>query len=150
MFSLTNLVRLFSLTNLVNLALVRPHLEYAVAAWNPHLKQDYNKLEKIQRRATKLCPKLRKVSYEERLKVFNLTTHEVRRERGDLIQFYKIVHGLEEVTWVKEMRRIDSNSAPVLRRHVDHFYRESKACSVRENFFVNRVIPLWTTACLRM
>lgn len=75
--------------------------------------------------------------------MFNLTTHEVRRERGDLIQFYKIVHGLEEVTWVKEMRRIDSNSAPVLRRHVDHFYRESKACSVRENFFVNRVIPLW-------
>ena len=31
---------------------VRPHLEYAVAAWNPNHYQDIAKLERVQRRAT--------------------------------------------------------------------------------------------------
>lgn len=127
------------------LALVRPHLEYAVSAWNPSLIQDKNKLEKIQRRTTKLCPKLKKKSYPERLKFFDLTTLETRRKRGDLIQFYKFVHGLEDIKWVNELRHLnmDGYTGPTLRRHKYHFYRESKACSAREEYFVNRVIPLW-------
>ena len=69
----------------------------------------------------------------------------IRRERGDLIEFYKIVHKLEEVKWVNEIKRLDieNDNRPTLRRHRDHFYRESKACTVREKFFINRVIPLW-------
>ena len=34
-------------------AMVRPHLEYASGAWNPHLKKDINKLENIQRKASR-------------------------------------------------------------------------------------------------
>ena len=33
---------------------VRPHLEYAIPVWNPFLKGDIEKLEKIQHRATKI------------------------------------------------------------------------------------------------
>jgi hypothetical protein len=40
-------------------SLVRPHLEYAVPAWNPFLSKDIGKLEKAQRRATKSIPELR-------------------------------------------------------------------------------------------
>ena len=49
-------------------AIVRPHLEYCIPAWNPHLMKDIyiDMLEKIQRRATKLIPELRDLRYEER------------------------------------------------------------------------------------
>src|SRR5678816_952042 len=34
-------------------SLVRPQLEYCIKVWSPYLKQDMEKLEKVQRRATK-------------------------------------------------------------------------------------------------
>ena len=126
-------------------SLVRPHLEYAITVWNPYLEQDKTKLEKIQRRATKLVPSLRKTDYETRLGIFRLTSLEVRRERGDLIEFFKIIRKIEEINWINEPRKIaEGNDAYNLRRHNQHFYKEGTKCiTVRENFFLNRVISLW-------
>ena len=53
-------------------AIVRPHLEYCIQAWRPYRKKD--KLERIQRRATKMIPELRDLSYENRLLQCGLTT----------------------------------------------------------------------------
>ena len=78
-------------------AIVRPHLEYCIQAWNPHLRKDIDMLEKIQRRATKLIPGLRDLRYEERLKECGLTTLETRRLRGDQIEVFKIVNGYENI-----------------------------------------------------
>ena len=48
-------------------AIDRPHLEYCIQAWWPYRKTDIDKLERIQRRATKMISELRDLSYESRL-----------------------------------------------------------------------------------
>ena len=59
--------------------------------------KDIDTLERIQRRATKIIPELRDLSYEERLKECGLTTPETRRLRGDQIEVFKILIGYEKL-----------------------------------------------------
>ena len=76
-------------------AIVRPHLEYCILVWRPYGKKDIDTLGRIQRRATKIIPELRDLSYEERLKECDLTTVETKRLRGDQIEVSKILNGYE-------------------------------------------------------
>ena len=80
-------------------AIVRPHLYYCIQAWSPYLRKDIYMLEKIQRRATKLIPGQRDLTYEERSKECELTTLETRRLRGDLIEVFKILNGYENIDY---------------------------------------------------
>ena len=77
-------------------AIVRP-LEYCIQEWRPYRKKDIDKLERIQRRATKIIPELRDLSYESRLLQCGLTTLETKRLRGAQIELFKIVNGYEDV-----------------------------------------------------
>ena len=48
---------------LLNKAIVRPHLDYNIQAWRPYRKKDIDMLERIQRRTTKMIPKLKYLTY---------------------------------------------------------------------------------------
>ena len=72
---------------------VRPHLEYAQSVWQPYKRGQINQLEKVQRRASKLVPTLRELSYPDRLRKLQLPTLAYRRLRGDMIETFKIVTG---------------------------------------------------------
>ena len=57
----------------------------------PHYKKNIEELEKIQRRAIKMLPKLRALDYEERLREIDLPPLIARRNRADLIESYKLL-----------------------------------------------------------
>ena len=80
-------------------SLVRPHLEHASEIWNPYLIGDIQTLEKVQRRATKLVPELRHLDYTSRLVALNLPSLLYRRRRMDMITVFRIVHGLQGVSF---------------------------------------------------
>ena len=86
-------------------SLVRPHLEFANHVWSPYLQKHIQEIENVQRvynknhhhhhvqrRATKLMPGRKDLTYEERLKMLNLPILKYRRFRGDLIEMYKLVN----------------------------------------------------------
>ena len=73
--------------------LIRPTLEYSNSIWGPHFVLDQRKIEKVQRRATKMIPQLQDMSYEERLSALSLSSLSHQRFRGDSIMLYKILNG---------------------------------------------------------
>ena len=77
--------------------LVRPHFEYCMQVWNPYLKKDIDLLEGVQHRATKMILGYKHYCYEDRLVLCNLSTLEGRRLRGDLIQVFKLLKGVEQI-----------------------------------------------------
>ncbi len=123
-------------------SLVRPHLEYAVQFWSPHLQKDILKLEAVQRRATKLIPSLRQKSYNDRLRELNLFSLKKRRTRGQLIECFKILKGFNNV---------DASNLLSLAPHLPTRGNSLKLKGQRVNldstkyFFTNDIVDKWNS-----
>ena len=77
--------------NILYKSLIRSHLEYGNQVWFPQRKKERRTVENVQRRATRLVPSIRAMSYEERLRALKLPTLEYRRKRGAMIEVFKIL-----------------------------------------------------------
>ena len=126
-------------------AIIRPHLEYAQSVWNPNWKMDINRIENVQRRATKLVPGLKDLEYDDRLRKLKLPTLVYRRLRGDLIECYKMVSGIYDnrvANFLKLSEHVVDTS--VRRRgHGKKLYVKQAKHSTRTSSFAYRVNDTW-------
>jgi len=109
---------------------------------------DVDKLERVQKRATKLIPELSKKSYSDRLKTLKLPTLKYRRYRGDMLELFKIIKGRPIydpacVTHLDFMKLTDNS----IRTRGNKFKLVQRQChyDLRKYNFTNRVIPIWNS-----
>ena len=122
--------------------IVRPHLEYCSTTWNPHYNKDKFLLEKIQHRFTRMFPHLRSLSYENRLHQLGLWSLEVRRNRADVIELFKMVKGLSSTPWSQFVKKAEDTST---RGHTWKLVKKHCRCDTRLYFFSQRVINRWNS-----
>ena len=113
-------------------ALVRPKLEYCVQAWRPYLKKNIDNIEKVQHRATKMIEECKHLNYEDRLIQTGLTTLDERRTRGDLIEVFKMIKGLNKAEY-RCFFTISQNSRT--RGHRFKFVKNRSRLDIRKHLF---------------
>ena len=118
-------------------AMVRPHLEYGNTIWSPRFKEDIKSLEKVQKRATKLLPGLKNLSYEDRLKLLKLPSLKYRRMRGDLIQVFNIMN-TEDANSFFIMNNQEST-----RGHNLKIFKPQAKLDAKKYAFSHRVVEHW-------
>ena len=135
--------------------LVRPKLEFAASAWNPWYEKDIACLEKVQKRLIRSLSNVRGQTYEEKIEDAGLTTLEDRRKRGDLIETFKTLRGINNVDksdWFQiiandgTQRSTRSNTniqgeGEEVRSGV--LFRERARTDIRKNSFRLRVGRVW-------
>jgi hypothetical protein len=119
-------------------ALVRPRLEYASSAWNPHYAKDILALERVQKLATHLISALKEEPYEARLMATGLQKLETRRLRADLILLYQMCHNMVDydVHLLFEPARDERVRGHSYKLRVKTLPRKD----LRKFFFANRVV----------
>jgi hypothetical protein len=127
------------MTKLYN-SYVRPFLEYGVRAWMPYYKQDVERLEAVQHRATKMILGMNGLTYEERLKALNMYSMKRRYLRGDMIEVYKMFSGLSDLK-VEKIFALETENRT--RGHSKKLKKSACRLDVRKCSFGHRVVNIW-------
>ena len=123
-------------------AVVRPHIETSNAVWYPFKKKHIDMLESVQRRATKLIPGFSKLNYQERLQKLNIPTLVYRRQRGDMIEVFKILKGFYD----RDVSpNLILNTASSTRGHSLKLFQQGSKLNIRKYSFSVRVTSLWNS-----
>ena len=129
----------YVLTNLYK-SIVRPSVEYCISAWSPHFNKDKVLIERIQHRFTRMIPGMKELTYENRLRKLKLWSLEERRNRTDLLEVYKMFHGLSELPIEKFF---DVDRLGKTRGHSLKISKKFSNMDVRKYFFSERVVNRW-------
>ena len=97
-------------------------------------------MERVQRRATRSIPGLARLSYEELLKETGLYTRERRRLRGDMIEMFKTMKGIDKISADELFNRVDSD---ITRGHSLRVQKRRVKTVVRQGTFTQRVVNAW-------
>ena len=116
--------------------MVRPHLEYGNTIWYPRQSKS---IERVQHRATRLVFKPNTLNYSERMRFLRLPSLKFRRIRGDLIQVYKIMNGMDNLDRHDFLEKAAVN---ITRRSNNKLFVKFRT-NKRKNVFSNRVVPTW-------
>ena len=98
------------------------------------------RLKNIRKRPAQSDPyeRITPPSLRKRLEILGLTYLKTRRERGYLIQIYKMMHGLEKVKWPDENKILIPEQNITGRRHPFQLSRErTSGNEPRTNFLIN-------------
>ena len=128
--------------NILYKTYIQPHIEYCVQAWTPYYAKDIDLLEKVQHRATKLLPQLANLPYQQRIQRLKMYSLYCRRQRGDLIETFKILKRYLDIN-----HSIFFTLSPIdfTRGHDYKLFKPRSKLLVRSKFFTNRVIDLWNS-----
>lgn len=129
-------------------SIVRPHLEYASPAWNPHTAVNINKIEQVQRRAARFV--LNNYNYNKDAGLTHQISNQLkwktlqhRRALADLAIFYKMKNHL-----------IKMPPPPVVQVSPIHPHKYLHIQALHSNAYLNsfypRVIRLWNILPLQI
>jgi len=118
---------------------VRPIVESNTSLWSPCQLGDIKLVEKVQRRFTKRFPGLEELSYEQRMDVLGLESLEIRRLKFDLVNVFKIIHGLIPV----EMENYFMPGNVTTRGHDYKLFVPHQRVNAMKFSFAVRVISKW-------
>lgn len=121
-------------------ALVRPLLEYCIQFWRPTNKGELLALEGVQRRATRMIKEVKGLPYEKRLEMLGLYSLERRLRRGDLIQAFKIIKGIDNV---ERDRFFQFDNSKRTRGNQLKLRKPQVRLRLRQEFFSCRVVNAW-------
>ena len=107
----------------------------------PLYKTDALEIEKVQRRATKLVPELRKLDYSERLKALSITTLAYRRRRTDVLQVFRIIKGIDKIPFETFFQYNTSGT----RGHHLKLEKPRATTKLRQNSFSHRAVNIWNS-----
>ena len=118
--------------------MIRPHLEYGNAMWGPVFLGDVHKVEKIQRRATKMIYS-KNLPYEQRLRTLRIPSLIYRRRKGDMIQMLRIMEGLIRIDHMLLFTMTKMRT----REHSKRVYKPQSTKFLRMKSFSQRTINDW-------
>ena len=124
---------------------VRPHLEFAVAAWAPWTQADIHCLERVQIKAVKAVSGLKSQTYEGRLAELKLPSLQDRRREIDMTQTFKIVNGMDADSSELWFSRADVGRAIRAASGKDNILPKRSHHEYRRNFFSQRVVEEWNS-----
>ena len=119
---------------------VRPILEYGTQVWFPFLRKHDKELEQIQRRATIMIHGYKNLSYPERLRKLNLPTLYYRRRRSDLIQVFRIIKKIDDIS---ADSLFDLNLGVTRKNHIYKLNKPRSMTSQKMHSFSHRTINDW-------